>query len=79
MRHFARFTPTIYWTTRARAADPDAPQILKGSSQQLTALLVPCISAWDVDCPRDVILREFTVSLARRHAPTHSRMRNSSG
>lgn len=56
MRHFARFTPTIYWTTRA------APSYERSPFRP--TIHAPFFPAWDVD----VILREFTVSLARRHA-----------
>lgn len=56
MRHFARFTPTIYWTTRA------APSCERSPFRP--TIHAPFFPAWDVD----VILREFTVSLARRHA-----------
>lgn len=64
MRHFARFTPTIYWTTRA--AD-DA--LSRERSPFRATIHAPFFPAWDdVDRLRDVILREFTISLARRHA-----------
>lgn len=56
----ALYTDNLLDHTRARAADPERIAFSRNNSRH-------CSSAWDANCPRDVILREFTVSLARRH------------